>query len=94
MAENNNEGVHRDIAQFANFQQGRGAFLAPAEDEMELMAEIIQEHDFNSSGLELDISSNYLIPPPAAFNEIGGNENDANNNLELGIILNLRDFSY
>ena len=43
MAENNNEGVHRDIAQFANYQQGHGAFLVPAEDEMELMAEIVQE---------------------------------------------------
>ena len=88
MAENNNnDGLHRDIAQFANYQQGRGAFLAPAEDEMALMAEIIQEHEH---GLVLDISSNYLIPPPMALNDIGGYENDANN-LELGIILNLRE---
>ena len=87
MAENNNnnDGLHRDIAQFVNYQQGRGAFLAPAEDEMVLMAEIIQEHEH---GLVLDISSNYLIPPPTAFNDIGGDENDADN-LELGIILNL-----
>ena len=88
MAENNNnDGLHRDIAQFANYQQGRGAFLASAEDEMALMAEIIQDHEH---GLVMDISSNYLIPPPAAFNEIGGDENDADN-LELGIILNLRE---
>ena len=38
----NNDGLHRGIAQFANYQQGRGAFMAPADDEITLMVEVIR----------------------------------------------------